>query len=131
MRAVQVRQPGPLGVHRVEDLPDRKPGPGEVVIDVKAAAVNYPDLLVVSGRYQTIPPAPFTPGKDAAGIVRAVGPGTKNVKCGERVLIHVEFGTYATQAVARRTMHASTRSNELHRCCRSWFGRANRMVRGS
>ena len=85
----------------MEEVPDLEPAPGDVVIDVKAAPVNYPDLLVISGRYQSIPPLPFAPGKEAAGVVRSVGTGVTRVKEGDRVLIHVDAGTYATQAVAR------------------------------
>jgi NADPH2:quinone reductase len=101
MLAVQVRKPGPLETQLLGEVPDLEPGPGQVVIDVKAAAVNYPDWLVVTGRYQTIPPLPFAPGKDAAGIVRKVGTGTASVRPGDRVLLHVEYGTFATQALAR------------------------------
>ena len=86
---------------RSRKCPISQAGPGQVLVDVKAAAVNYPDLLVVTGRYQTIPPLPFTPGKDAAGIVRAVGPDVKRVKPGDRVLLHLEYGAFATQALAR------------------------------
>lgn len=100
MLAVQVHQPGPPEHHTLAELPDLEAGPGQVVIDVKASAVNYPDLLVVTGRYQTIPPLPFAPGKDAAGIVRAVGPGVTKVKPGDRVLAHVEYGAWATQLLA-------------------------------
>lgn len=103
MRAVQVRQPGPHENHVVETLPDLVPGPGEVVVDIKAAAVNYPDLLVVTGRYQVTPPLPFAPGKEGAGVVRATGPGVTQVRPGDRVLVHVEHGTYATQAVAKES----------------------------
>lgn len=103
MRAVQIRQPGPLEHHRVETLADLVPGPGEVVVDIKAAAVNYPDLLVVTGRYQIPPAPPFAPGKEGAGVVRATGPGVARLRAGDRVLIHVEHGTYATQAVAKET----------------------------
>ena len=99
--AGEIRKPGPPENHAVEELPELKPSPGQVVVDVKAAAVNYPDLLVITGRYQTIPPAPFAPGKDAAGVVREVGAGVTRVKPGDRVLIHVEYGTFATQALAR------------------------------
>ena len=101
MLAVQVRNPGSAETHAVEEVPDLEAGPGQVLVDVKAAAVNYPDLLVVTGRYQTIPSLPFAPGKDAAGIVRAVGPGTKRVKPGDHVLLHLEYGAFATQALAR------------------------------
>ncbi|QDL38584.1 NADPH:quinone oxidoreductase family protein [Rhodoferax sediminis] len=101
MLAVQVRKPGPIDSHCTEDIPNLTPGAGQVLVDVQAAAVNYPDLLVVTGRYQTVPPLPFTPGKDAAGVVRAVGAGVNRVKPGDRVLLHVEYGTFATQALAR------------------------------
>lgn len=101
MLAVQVRRPGPPDSHSIETLSDLVPGPSEVVVDIKAAMVNYPDVLVVTGRYQTTPPAPFAPGKEAAGVVRAVGPGVTQVRPGDRVLIHVEHGAYATQGVAK------------------------------
>ena len=101
MHAVQVRKPGPPESHLVEEVPGLDPGPGEVLIDVKAAPVNYPDLLVISGRYQTIPPTPFAPGMDAAGVVRSIGAGVTRVKRGDRVLIHVAHGAYATEALAR------------------------------
>lgn len=103
MLAVQVRQPGPLESHRVEEVTDLIPSFGEVVVDVKAAVVNYPDLLVMTGRYQVTPPAPFTPGKEGSGIVSAVGPGVKNVRVGDRVLVHVEHGTYATRVIAKES----------------------------
>ena len=102
MLAVQVRTPGPVETHAVEEVPDLAVGPGQVLVDVKAAAVNYPDLLVMTVlAIKTIPPLPFTPGKDAAGVVRAVGTGVKRVKPGDRVLLHLEYGAFATQALAR------------------------------
>ena len=98
MRAVRIYRPGPLDQHVLETLPDLEPGPGELVVDVKAAAVNYPDMLVATGRYQVTPSAPFTPGKEGAGVVRAVGAGVERVRVGDRVLLHVENGSHATQA---------------------------------
>lgn len=103
MFAVQVRRPGPPETHRIEEVPDPQPGPGEVLVDIKASAVNYPDLLVITGRYQVTPPVPFAPGKEGAGVVRATGPGVTGVRPGDRVLIHVEHGTYATSAIAKET----------------------------
>ena len=103
MRAVQVRYPGPLGNHAIETLPDLAPGPGEVVVDVKTAVVNYPDLLVITGRYQVTPPTPFAPGKEAAGVVHAVGPGVTHIHVGDRVLVHVEYGAYATQIAVKES----------------------------
>ncbi len=90
MRAVVVRTPGPLANHRVEEIPDPVPGPGEVLIESRAIGVNYPDLLVVEGRYQLIPPTPFVPGKEVAGII-----GNR------RVLAQVEHGAYAEKVLAR------------------------------
>ena len=101
MFAVQVHQPGHADQHAVEELPGLTAGPGQVLIDVKAATVNYPDLLLISGRYQSMPALPFAPGVDAAGTVRAVGAGVARVKPGDRVLIHVDAGAYATEALAR------------------------------
>ncbi|WP_175796285.1 NADPH:quinone oxidoreductase family protein [Burkholderia anthina] len=101
MRAVQIKKLGLAETHQVEELDDLEPQNDEVVIDVKSAAVNYPDLLVISGQYQTRPPLPFSPGKEAAGIVSRVGPAVTRVKPGDRVLIHVEWGAFATQTIAR------------------------------
>ncbi|WP_258234728.1 NADPH:quinone oxidoreductase family protein [Cupriavidus pinatubonensis] len=66
-----------------------------VLIEVKAAAVNYPDLLVVRGKYQILPQRPFAPGKDAAGIVRAVGSEVTKLRPGDRVVAQLEYGAYA------------------------------------
>ena len=101
MLAVQVRQPGSADIHAVEEVPGLSAGPGQVLIDVKAATVNYPDLLIITGRYQSMPKMPFAPGVDAAGIVREIGAGVMRVKPGDRVLIHVDAGAYATEAIAR------------------------------
>ena len=101
MFAVQVHQPGTAEQHAVEELPGLTAGPGQVLVDVAAATVNYPDLLLITGRYQSMPALPFAPGVDAAGTVRAVGSGVARVKPGDRVVIHVDAGAYATEALAR------------------------------
>jgi len=109
-----IRSFGPVdspGLHRVETCNDLSPAPGEVLVDVHAAAVNYPDLLVISGRYQILPPLPFTPGKDAAGVVRAIGPAIqaanppanpqlRTLRVGDRVVVQLEHGGYASQVCA-------------------------------
>jgi len=94
MRAVVVREHGPAKSQRVETLPDPVPGPGQVVIDARAIGVNYPDLLVIEGKYQFLPPRPFTPGKEMAGVVSAVGEGVARVRVGDRVMAQREYGTY-------------------------------------
>ncbi len=95
MKAVYVREFGPLVQAEVADIPDPVPGPGEVVIAVKAAEANFPDILVMEGKYQVKPPLPFSPGKAAAGIVEAVGERVTSLKPGDRVAVQAEYGAYA------------------------------------
>ena len=84
----------------LEEIPSPIPGTGEVLVNVHAAAVNFPDLLTIQGKYQFRPDLPFVPGKEGAGIVAAVGEGVTRVKPGDRVMIQVEYGTFAEQAIA-------------------------------
>ena len=100
MNAVLVEEFGALDNARVRTVADPVPGKGEVRIVVKAAEVNFPDILVIEGRYQIKPPLPFSPGKAAAGIVGSVGEGVRNVKSGDRVVVQVEYGAYAEQVIA-------------------------------
>lgn len=81
----------------VEELPDVTPGPGQVAIDVQAAGVNFPDVLIIQNKYQFKPALPFTPGSELAGIVRAVGEGVTHYKAGDRVIAFVGQGAYAQQ----------------------------------
>jgi NADPH2:quinone reductase len=76
-------------------------GAGQVVIDVHAAGVNYPDLLVVRGLYQNLAPLPFAPGKEVAGIVTEAGAGVTEFRVGARVLAYVENGGYAERIAVR------------------------------
>jgi NADPH2:quinone reductase len=101
MKAVMIRAFGPIESAGIEELPDPVPGLDEAVIDVVAADTNYPDLLVIEGKYQFKPPFPFSPGKAAAGIVSAIGPRVHNVSVGDRVLAEVECGAYAEKLKAR------------------------------
>ncbi len=100
MRAIVVRKFGPPAAMTIEDWPTPAPGPGQIRVDVRAIDVNYPDLLVIGGTYQTLPPLPFVPGKAAAGVVSAVGEGVGHCRPGERVLVQVEHGAYAEQILA-------------------------------
>lgn len=99
MLSYRVWEHGAPASMRVDDLPDLVPAPGQMVVDVKAAGINFPDVLVVSGKYQILPPRPFTPGKDLAGVVRAVGTGVAGYAPGDRVMAQVENGAFAQQAV--------------------------------
>ena len=103
MRAVVVREHGPFGSARVESVPDPVPGQGEVVIEARAVGVNYPDLLVIEGKYQFLPPRPFSPGKEVAGVISAVGPGVTRFKPGDRVMAQREYGTYAEKTLSPET----------------------------
>jgi len=100
MRAVRCHDlTGPAGL-RVDELPEPEPGSGEVLIDVKAAAANFPDVLLTYGKYQFKPPLPFIPGAEAAGIVTAVGPGVTTITAGDRVAVTAIHGTFAERIVA-------------------------------
>lgn len=99
MRAVIVREHGPAAQHRFETVPDPVPGRGEVLIEARAIGVNFPDLMVVQGSYQHLPPRPFCPGKEVAGVVGAVGEGVTRLRPGDRVMALPEYGTYAEKVV--------------------------------
>lgn len=100
MKAVRCTAWGPPGSLVIEDMPDLVAGHGEVVVDVKAAGVNFPDVLTVQGKYQVRPPLPFTPGNEFAGVVRAVGAGVDGFAPGQRVIGFTRTGAFAEQAVA-------------------------------
>lgn len=100
MKAVVVRACGFPGPIQVEELGAPDPGPGEVRISVHVAGMNYPDLLVIRNEYQVRPPLPFSPGKELAGVVSAVGEGVTEFVVGDRVVALVEYGAYAEQVVA-------------------------------
>ncbi len=95
MRAVRVHElTGPEAL-RIDDLPDPTGGAGQVVIDVAAVGVNFPDLLISRGQYQFKPAPPFIPGGEAAGTVVAVGAGVKAFAVGDRVASTVLYGAFA------------------------------------
>ncbi|HEY3910042.1 MAG TPA: NADPH:quinone oxidoreductase family protein [Stellaceae bacterium] len=99
MRAIVVDQFGLPEALRVRQTAPPQPGPGEVVVTIHAAPINYVDLLVVGGAYQFLPPFPFIPGKSPAGVVSALGSGVMALRIGDRVLATAETGGYA-EAVA-------------------------------
>lgn len=101
MRSYRVWEHGAPASMRVDTLPDLVPAPGEMVVDVKATGINFPDALVVTGKYQLLPERPFTPGKDLAGVVRTVGPGVSAFAPGDRIMAQVEYGAFAEQAIVR------------------------------
>lgn len=100
MKAVVAHAFGAIEELRLEEWPDPAPGPGEVVVDVVAAGVNFPDLLVTGGLYQILPTPPFIPGKEAAGIVSALGDGVRSCAVGDRVSLLVEHGAWCERVRA-------------------------------
>lgn len=104
MQALIVKEHGPLEQLTLGEFPDPQPGKGEVLVEVHAASVNFPDLLVIGGTYQNLPPRPFVPGKDLAGVVAAVGEGVTRVNPGDRVVAQIEHGAFAQRAVVREVL---------------------------
>ena len=99
MRAVLCRTFGPPDLLEVAEVATPEPKAGEIVIGVRACAVNFPDTLIIQGKYQFQPPLPFSPGTDVAGVVQSVGAGVEGLAVGDRVLTLVMHGGYA-EAVA-------------------------------
>lgn len=92
MKALLCEAPGPAETLVIRDLPEPKPGPGEIAIRVKAAALNFFDTLVIQGRYQVKPPLPFSPSAECAGVVSAIGEGVTGWRVGERIAAWLGYG---------------------------------------
>src|SRR5438132_3190621 len=97
MKAVVCKQYGPLESLSFEDLPSPRPGPGEAVVSVRAASVNFPDVLIIQNKYQFKPPLPFSPGSELAGVVKEVGSDVSNFKPGDRVIAFTTYGAFAEE----------------------------------
>jgi NADPH:quinone reductase len=100
MKALLSRQTGGPDSLVLEDIPEPKPGRGEVRIQVRAVGVNFPDLLMIQDLYQIKPPRPFSPGGELSGVVESLGEGVTNVKVGDRVLVSPVGGAMAEKAIA-------------------------------
>ena len=99
MRAIRIHELIGLDALTLEDVPAPVPGPGEVHIRVHAAGTNFPDILMIEGRYQHKPELPFTLGMEAAGEVVGLGDGAERFKVGDRVMGFFDYGAYAEEAV--------------------------------
>jgi NADPH2:quinone reductase len=97
MKAVLCKELGPPEKLVVEEVPSLKPGKGQVVVSVKAAGVNFPDILIIQGKYQFKPEPPFSPGGEVAGVVKEVGEGVIGWKPGERVIAGSTYGGFAQE----------------------------------
>jgi NADPH2:quinone reductase len=100
VRAVVCNELGPPSLLRIEERPDPEPRPGQVVVDVEAAGVNYVDALFVAGQYQIKPAVPFVPGTESAGTVSGVGDGVERIAVGQRVLVSAGLGGFASKVAA-------------------------------
>jgi NADPH2:quinone reductase len=97
MKAVLCKAYGPPESLVVEDLASPEPGPGEVVISVKAASVNFPDVLIIQNKYQFKPPLPFSPGSEVAGVIKAIGEGVSGFEPGDAVMAFTTYGGFAEE----------------------------------
>jgi len=100
MKAVLCKEYGPPEKLVVEDVPSLKAGKGQVVVSVKAAGVNFPDTLIIQGKYQFKPEPPFSPGGEVAGVIKEVGEGATGFKRGDRVIAAATWGGFAEELVA-------------------------------
>jgi len=95
MKAVLSKTAGGPEELTVEEMPDPQPGLGELLVEIKACGVNYPDTLIIEDRYQFKPERPFSPGGEVAGVVSAVGKGVSQFRPGDRVIGWCNWGGMA------------------------------------
>ncbi len=100
MKAIVCKAFGDIDQLALEDVADPKPVAGEVLVGVRASGINFPDILVVQGKYQFRPTPPFSPGGEVAGVVEAVGAGVTGVRAGDRVVAMGPSGGLAEKFVA-------------------------------
>jgi len=84
----------------LRDMPSPTPGKNQVLIDVKACGVNFPDVLMLADKYQFKPALPFPPGGEVAGVVKSLGEGVTNLKVGDRVAVSIGNGGFAQEVLA-------------------------------
>jgi NADPH2:quinone reductase len=99
MRAVLCRALGPPEALAVEEVPSPRPGPKQLVVSVRAAGVNFPDTLVIQGKYQLKPALPFSPGGELAGVVKEVGEAVTHLRPGDPVIAFAGWGAFAEEAL--------------------------------
>ena len=97
MKALLCTEFGPPERLQLREMAPLEPGPGEVVISVKAASLNFPDVLIIENKYQVKPPLPFSPGSELAGIVKSVGEGVTSFRPGDQVMAFAAYGAFAEE----------------------------------
>lgn len=95
MRALVCKEFGPTDALIIEELDDPVPAPGEVLVDIHAAGINFPDILAIAGQYQLKSPPPFIPGNEAAGVVSGIGDGVTRFAVGDNVVLMLRGGAFA------------------------------------
>jgi NADPH2:quinone reductase len=101
MKALLCKRYGGPDDLAVEDIAEPVAGPGEAIVDVKAAALNFFDTLIIAGKYQTKPAMPFSPAAEFAGVVKSLGPGVDGIKTGDRVLGYLGYGAARERVVVK------------------------------
>ena len=104
MKALVCNEYGPPEKLVIQTVPDPVPGDGEILVNIKAAGINFPDLLLIAGTYQAKIPPPFVPGNEAAGVVESVGAGVSRFKAGDRVIVTPSSGGFAEKCVVPQTL---------------------------
>lgn len=99
MKAILCKKLGQPADLVLEDIPSPQPSKKQVLVTIKACSVNFPDTLMIQGKYQFKPPMPFSPGSDISGVVKAVGEGVKHVKPGDEVFGLVPHGGFAEEVI--------------------------------
>jgi NADPH:quinone reductase len=95
MQALLCTRFGPVDGLELREIPPPVAGPGEVVVAIRAASLNFPDVLIIENKYQFKPPLPFSPGSELAGVVEQIGPGVSGVAIGDRVMAFTIHGALA------------------------------------
>lgn len=99
MKALLSHEPGGPETLRLDDVPEPMAGPGELLVRVRACAINFPDTLILEDKYQLKPPRPFAPGGEIAGEVEAVGEGVSGWSAGDRIIAATGFGGLVEKVV--------------------------------
>ena len=107
MKAVVCREYGAIDSLVLDEIPSPSVGPGQVKIRIRACGVNFPDVLMVHGKYQLKPPLPFSPGIEVAGEISEIGEGVQGLQIGQRVMSTLMWGGFAEEVVAP-CCHANT-----------------------
>src|SRR6218665_3649884 len=104
MRALLSRAPGGPETLELAELPDPVPGPGQLLVRVKACAINYPDVLIIEDKYQFRPERPYAPGGEISGVVEAVGEGVSGWAEGARLIAMLGHGGLAEKVLVPAAM---------------------------